>query len=286
MQEKPRTTLPAFTPVPREKKRHDGWTPEVQRSFIEALAETGSVKSAARRVGRAPVGAYYLRRHPAAEEFRHAWQAALDIGIQRIEDIAMERAINGVEEPVYSYGKLVGTRTKYNDQLLMFMLRSRAPGRFTGGKATALNGSDKFTLERLKKQLRKEWEEEQAAAARAEDTRSAAEVRASIDRKIAATKAQVLSRRSPAAFEHELALQAQLRADEAAGWRPGLPYPEYAAKAAALLPEFTEQVRREWPGYEEQRAEWDRALRAAIEAGDWDEVVGEDGDKLALPGPE
>lgn len=91
MQEKPSATLPAFTPVPRKNTRPNGWRPEVQFAFIEALAETGSVKSAARRVGRAAEGAYFLRRHPEAEEFRRAWEAALDIGIQRIEDIAMEQ---------------------------------------------------------------------------------------------------------------------------------------------------------------------------------------------------
>ena len=37
----PQTILPQFAPVPREKDRHNGWKPEVQRAFIEALAETG-----------------------------------------------------------------------------------------------------------------------------------------------------------------------------------------------------------------------------------------------------
>jgi hypothetical protein len=170
--------LPEFTPVPRERERSNGWKPEVQRAFIAALAETGSVKSAARRVGRAEVGAYLLRRHPQAEEFRRAWDAALDIGMRRIEDVAMDRALHGVEVPVYSYGKIVGTRTVYNDRLLMFMLRNRAPERFAGGKPQGLNAIDKMELTRLKKQWRKEWEAERAAeAARAQppDPRASAE---------------------------------------------------------------------------------------------------------------
>lgn len=87
--------LPLFTPVPRAKDRHNGWKPEVQRAFIEALAETGSVKSAARRVGRAEVSAYLLRRHPEAHEFRQAWDIALDIGMRRIEDVAMDPRSTG-----------------------------------------------------------------------------------------------------------------------------------------------------------------------------------------------
>lgn len=60
--------LPAFTPVPRLRKRHDGWTPERKRLFIEALADTGSVRAAAHRVNMTPESAYLLRRHPEAGE--------------------------------------------------------------------------------------------------------------------------------------------------------------------------------------------------------------------------
>ena len=244
------TTVPAFAPVPRSKERSNGWKPEVQRAFIEALAETGSVKAACRRVGRADHGAYILRRHPEAVEFRRAWDAALDIGMRRIEDVAMDRALNGVDVPVYSYGKLVGSRTVYNDRLLMFMLRNRAPERFPGGMnasgAKGMNAVGQMELNRLKKQLRKELEEEQEAKAP-----SAAEVRASIDRTLAAIKARTIASTSPAEFELHIATLAQRRADEAAGWRAREPYAPCAAKAAELLPRFIEEVRAEYPPYEE-----------------------------------
>lgn len=193
--------LPAFTPVPRLCDRSNGWKPEVQRAFIEALAETGSVKSACRRVGRADHGAYLLRRHPDAEEFRKAWDAALDIGLRRIEDVAMDRALNGVEIPLYSYGKLVGSRTVYNDRLLMFMLRNRAPERFCGGRASGLSAVDKMQTERLKKQWRAEWDAERAA----EDAKSDAEIHAEIDAKLTRHHQDWLSRMGPrtrAAYEN------------------------------------------------------------------------------------
>ena len=158
----PQTVLPAFAPVPREKDRSNGWKPQVQRAFIEALAETGSVRAACRRVARADHGAYLLRRHPEAQAFRAAWDAALDIGMRRIEDVAMDRALHGVEVPVYSYGKLVGTRTVYNDRLVMFMLRNRAPDRFAGGRAKAMNATDKETLRKLKAEWHTEWERDRA----------------------------------------------------------------------------------------------------------------------------
>jgi hypothetical protein len=187
-------SLPAFTPVPRTRDRHNGWKPEVQLAFIEALAETGSVRSAAARVDRAEVGAYLLRRHPDAQKFRAAWDAALDIAMRRIEDVAMDRALHGVEVPMYAYGKLVGTRRVYNDRLLMFMLRNRAPERFAasggangggglrrGSGASRNNAVDQMQLARLKKRWRAEWEEQREA----EQTHNSEEVIASLDAKLA-----------------------------------------------------------------------------------------------------
>ena len=53
-----RGTLPQFAPVPRKYNRYDGWTPERQRGFIEALADLGSVRAAAHAVNMTPEGAY------------------------------------------------------------------------------------------------------------------------------------------------------------------------------------------------------------------------------------
>lgn len=124
----PHSELPQFEPVPRKTNRHDGWTPERQRAFIGALADTGSVSRAARHVNMSPEGAYYLRRQPGSEQFRRAWEAALDFGVQRLKDIAYERAIDGQLSPVFVAGKLKGFRRIRNDRLLMFCLRMNARG--------------------------------------------------------------------------------------------------------------------------------------------------------------
>jgi len=156
--------LPDFAPVPRQRRRHDGWTQERQRGFIEALADLGSVKAAARAVGMTAESAYQLRRHPEAAGFRKAWEAALSLGVARLEDVAMERALHGVEVPVYHFGAVVGTRRVYNDRLLMFMLRNRAPRRFAADSINNASASVRSQLERLKREWRAEWEEEMRAA--------------------------------------------------------------------------------------------------------------------------
>src|SRR5687768_325519 len=125
-----------FTPVPR-RYRHDGWTPERQRAFIAALAVTGCVDRAARMVNIAQTNCYELKRAPGAEGFRRAWDAALDFAVPKLKDIAFQRAIEGELVPVFSGGKLMGFRRKYNDKLLMFCLRHY--GQDASGKRTTIN---------------------------------------------------------------------------------------------------------------------------------------------------
>lgn len=132
-----RPALPDFEPVPRKGNRHDGWTPERQKAFIEALADTGSVRRAARMVNMSQANAYALRRAPGAEGLRRAWDAALDFGLARLKDIAFERAIEGELIPVFVGGKLMGFRRKRNDALLIFCLRHY--GQDAGGKRTTIN---------------------------------------------------------------------------------------------------------------------------------------------------
>src|SRR3546814_16236801 len=61
-----------WLPVPRQP-RADGWSPDAQRRFIEALADTGSVTEAAREVRKSVQSCYRLRRAPGAEGFAAAW---------------------------------------------------------------------------------------------------------------------------------------------------------------------------------------------------------------------
>lgn len=131
-----RPPLPDFEPVPR-RYRHDGFTPERQKAFIEALADTGCVSRAARMINMAQTNCYALRRAPGAEGFRRAWDAALDFGLKRLKDIAFERAIEGQLVPVFVAGKLMGFRRKRNDALLMFCLRHY--GQDAQGRRTTIN---------------------------------------------------------------------------------------------------------------------------------------------------
>ena len=72
----------------------------------------------------------------------------------------MDRALNGVEVPVYHFGAVVGTRRVYNDRLLMFILRNRAPTRFAADSLVNADAATRSHLDRLKRDWRAQWEEE------------------------------------------------------------------------------------------------------------------------------
>ena len=65
-----------FEPVPR-RKRADGWTHEVQRFYVAALALTGSERQAAQAVGKAPFGVTQLKTAAGNEGFLAACEAAM-----------------------------------------------------------------------------------------------------------------------------------------------------------------------------------------------------------------
>ncbi|MGG9078526.1 hypothetical protein, partial [Escherichia coli] len=76
----PAATDLALTPVPSGSTRHDGWTPERQRAFLQQLARIGVVSAAAGAVGMSAKSAYALRKRAGAESFAAAWEAALGEG--------------------------------------------------------------------------------------------------------------------------------------------------------------------------------------------------------------
>lgn len=115
--------------VPATRRtRADGWTIERQRDFIERLAETASVTDTARYVGLSRQSARNL--YNRSPHFRDAWNEALRAAVSVLAETAFDRAVNGVQEQVWHKGEMVGFREKYNDRLLMFLLRVRDPLNF------------------------------------------------------------------------------------------------------------------------------------------------------------
>ena len=63
-------------PIP---PRHDGWTVERQKIFIEMLARTRNVSRAAAAAGMSREGAYRFRRRPDGAMFASTWDWVLSL---------------------------------------------------------------------------------------------------------------------------------------------------------------------------------------------------------------
>ncbi len=170
--------LLSFAPYLHPHPRSNSITPERQRRFIATLAATGIVTQAARSIGKSMEALYKLRARPGAEGFAAAWDAALERGVQRLEDCALERAIVGTPTPIVSGGKLLGTWNRPDNHLLRFLLQHRLPQRYGIHNL----GPGHPVYESIRKDI--------LEAQRRENAASEAEVFASLDRKLALIRAR------------------------------------------------------------------------------------------------
>jgi len=107
-------------------------TKELQQRFLEALAETGSVSTATSVAGTSRTRVYELRK--TDPKFAAAWQDAEEIAGDRLRDEAVRRALEGVEEPFVSGGKLIRNDNgqplmvrRYSNNLLLALLKAHRP---------------------------------------------------------------------------------------------------------------------------------------------------------------
>jgi hypothetical protein len=111
----------------------NGW----RATFLSALEASGNVSASARRAGMHRGTAYRYRQ--ADPEFRAAWDEALEVAADALEAEVRRRAVDGWDEPVFYDGKVCGYIRRYDDRLLMFLMkayrpefRDHAPVRSTG----------------------------------------------------------------------------------------------------------------------------------------------------------
>lgn len=100
-----------------------------RNAFLRALAITGKVAESARSAGYAD-STYLQKLRQTDEEFADQWNLAVDAAADILEDEALRRAKEGVMEPHWHKGEVVGYTRKYSDQLIMFLLKSLRPDKF------------------------------------------------------------------------------------------------------------------------------------------------------------
>ena len=173
--------LLGFAPYRHRAARRNSITPERQVAFVSALAASGIVTQAARVIGVSLEALYKLRHQPGAEGFAAAWDAAIDRGMARLEDCALERALLGEERVIYRNGEVVARWRRYDTQLLIFLLRQRRPERFHDGRFVS-----RVELMRLQEGYRQAGEAREAG-------RGVDEIYASINAKLSRSMARDLA---------------------------------------------------------------------------------------------
>lgn len=126
-----------FDPV-STRHRIDGWSPEKQREYVEALADTGVARYAAARVGMTEQSANRLRRRADGRSFDLACRAAQQIGARNLVSIACTRAIEGTMRKRYWRGEEIGEERVYDNRLLVALITKVLPALEPTGEVAAI----------------------------------------------------------------------------------------------------------------------------------------------------
>lgn len=123
-------TIDGLPEIPLEvaRKLTLGVTEPKKRAFVLALAQLGNRTRAARAIGISTVTVWQWRRDDDA--FRAACVAAMECASELMEDELYRRACEGVLEPVFQGGELVGSVRRYSDTLLIFGLKGAMPEKY------------------------------------------------------------------------------------------------------------------------------------------------------------
>jgi hypothetical protein len=137
------------TRITRNPAAHDAY----KQLLLKALAKGKSPAWAAAEAGIERSTAWLWRKNDP--EFAAAWDEAVTEGVDRLEDEAHRRAVEGYNSrPIYHKGRKVGEIREYSDSLLGLLLKSRRPEVYArGDRAPTQNVFLNMTLQEHNKRL-------------------------------------------------------------------------------------------------------------------------------------
>src|SRR3569833_2239978 len=106
---------PATIPTKTTTTRHDGWTADRRRNFLELMAEGRAIEAACTHVGMSKVTAYALRRRDPG--FALAWGAAVLRARDIVADTLTSRALDGQVDTLTRADGAVFTRHRHDNRL-------------------------------------------------------------------------------------------------------------------------------------------------------------------------
>lgn len=97
-------------------------------AFLAAYAITGTITGAAEAAKIGDRSHYlWMTKHP---EYKEAFESARQAFCESLEGEARRRAYEGVDEPVFHQGELVGHKRRYSDTLLIFLMKGNMPDKY------------------------------------------------------------------------------------------------------------------------------------------------------------
>jgi hypothetical protein len=118
-------------------------TLEKKQAFCRLLCEEPNVTVAARAIDMSRFAMYKEREKDA--EFAAAWDAAIEEGVDTLEQEAARRAFKGVSRGVYYQGERIDTVHEYSDVLAIFLLKAHRPNKYRESLDMHHSGSMEFT---------------------------------------------------------------------------------------------------------------------------------------------
>lgn len=107
-------------------------------AFLKELTRRANVSAAARKakINRSTAYDWY----DADPDFAAAWDEAIEVAVDSLEDEAWRRAATGTLEPVFQKGEKVGAIRRYSDMLMVTLLKAHRPEKFKDRSQNELTG--------------------------------------------------------------------------------------------------------------------------------------------------
>ena len=113
--------------------------------FLEHFILLGRVDLATKKIGQHYNWPYVQQRDDP--QFAKDFEEARVIAAGHIEDAAYSRAVQGILQPVYQRGQLVGMRREFSDSLTIFLLKGLKPKVYRDHVSVETTGKDGGPIE-------------------------------------------------------------------------------------------------------------------------------------------
>lgn len=148
-----------YPPLVYAERKQEREARAKRSEFLRVLAKTGSVKKGAMAVKLTPRALYLAREK--FPDFAKNWDLALSIYLEfEAEEKLRSRAVDGVREPVYYQGDIVGYKIVYDSGLTQFWYRSNMRDKYGEKSEVSISGGINYGVALLPTTLLDvtEWE--------------------------------------------------------------------------------------------------------------------------------